>query len=301
MIFYSQDEFRKISTGLLYLLMTGFNIVHLCCLALEFVRLYDITIYAGTIFQCGFNSFVQNVTRATSIYLAVSVALDRLIRSEWPMYSRSICTRRNVLLVTGLLVLVFSAMWSFYLYQMSFFDPISGRCINIPASFTYFTRYIHDTARAIVVCVLPIVMIIAANVRLSFNIRSSRRRVHGTALSTVFTTAVTFPDQQQTNKVGRGTAFDRMILYMMLTNVLALFLTQTPFHIDQIRNNYFNPLSTFVNRLLRSFLLIWSSLYFGIGFYLYCLSAPLFRRKCRSFLSCRRETNRSSRNVVSRR
>ena len=287
-IFYTQEEFRKISTGLLYLLMTVFNTIHLCCLGIEFIRLYDVTVYLGTALQCGFNTFLQNVTRATSTYLAVAVAIDRLLRSELPMHSRVLCTRRNAGILTIIYIVIFSTMWSFYLYQMSFFDWKTNRCVNFPPFFTYFTRYVHDTARAAIVCLLPILIITAANLRLLKNILSSRRRVHGTngvmrETPTMYTTAITAPNQSTTT-ARRVRSFDRMIFYMMVANVSTLFLTQTPFHIDQIRNNYWNVLDPIVNRLLRSFLLIWSSLYFGIAFYLYCLSAPLFRQKCAKIL-----------------
>ena len=295
-IFYTQEEFRKISTGLLYLLMTIFNIVHLCCLGIEFLRLYSVTLYLGTVLQCGFNAFLQNMTRATSIYLAVAVAIDRLIRSELPMYSRVLCTRRNAGILTIIYVILFTLMWSFYFYQMSFFDSKTNSCINLPAFYIYFTRYIHDTARAVIVCFLPVLIITVANLRLLKNIRSSRRRVHGTngALRdapSLDITAITAPGPS-TATTRRATSFDRMIFYMMVANVSTLFLTQTPFHIDQIRNNYLNTLDPFVNRLLRSFLLIWSSLYFGIAFYLYCLSASLFRQKClkilKNLIKCQR-------------
>ena len=295
-IFYTQEEFRKISTGLLYLLMTLFNTIHLYVLVIEFLRLYNINIYQGTIFNCGFNSFIQNVTRAMSTYLAVAVAIDRLIRSELPVQSRYICTRRNAVILTIVYVIIFIAMWSSYLYQMNFYNAIVGRCINQPASLSYYNRYIHDIARTVIVCIIPIVFITAANLRLTFNIRASRRRVHGTDrimrdTQTMYTNALTAPGQG-TNTVRQATSFDRMNLYMMVANVTALFVTQIPFHVDQIRSNFMTLSDPIASRLLRPMFLIWSSLYFGIGFYGYCLSAPLFRRKCltmlKNLIPCRR-------------
>lgn len=295
-IFYTQEEFRKISTGLLYLLMTLFNTIHLYVLAIEFLRLYNINIYQGSVLNCGLNSFIQNVTRATSTYLAVAVAIDRLIRSELPVQSRYICTRRNAVIWTIVTVIIFIAIWSSYLYQMSFYNAALDRCVNQPASLSYYNRYIHDIARTVILCVIPIVFIVAANLRLTFNIRASRRRVHGTDrilrdAQSMYTNRFTGADQS-TATVGRSTSFDRMNLYMMMANVTALFITQTPFHIQQISANYVTISDPIANRFVRTLSLIWSSLYFGIGFYGYCLSAPLFRRKClkvlKNLVPCRR-------------
>ena len=282
-IFYSQEEFRKISTGLLYLFMTMFNALHLATLGIDFLRLSEINLYGNTILQCGFNLFIQNVTRAISTYFAVAIAIDRLIRSELPIQSRFICTKRNVAILTVIYVVIFSAIWSFFLYRMSFYDFTKNQCTSPPEAYSYFSRNIHDTARAIIVCVIPILVITGANLRLMVNIRASRRRVHGKIemtrdASTMYPGVNTGPDGN-TGTGRRVTSFDRMILYMMIANVVTLFVTQTPFHVDQIRSNYVRTVTGFESRLLRSYLLIWSSLYFGIGFYVYCLSAPLFRQK----------------------
>lgn len=250
-------------------------------LGVEFLQLYNVTLYAGTVFQCSFNFFIQNTTRATSIYLTVAVALDRLIRSEFPHRSRLICTKKNVIILTIIMVIIFSAIWSFYLYQMSAYDATKGICNSPSAAYSFFTQYVHHPMRALIVCLIPAIIIIASNLRLMMNIRLSRQRVHAGMMTnalSIDTATLTIPNQNKKN-THRITAFDRMILYMMMVNVSTLLVTLLPFQLYLIIRTYGNTSSAYVNKLIRSFMLIWSSIYFGIGFYIYCLAVPLFRRR----------------------
>lgn len=261
--------------------MTVFNAIHLGSLAVEFLQLYNIILYTGTVLQCGFNFFIQNVTRATSIYLAVAIALDRLIRSELPHRSRVICTKRNVIILTIIYVIIFSAVWSFYLYQASAYNANTNTCNSPSAVYRFFTLYIHHPFRLMLVCLIPAIIIITANLRLMINIRLSRQRVHaGTMMNTfsINTATITIPNQEKKN-IRQITAFDRMIFYMMMANVSSLLITQIPFHLNLIIRTYANTSDAYATKLIRSFMLIWSSLYFGIGFYIYCLAAPLFRQQ----------------------
>jgi hypothetical protein len=74
-------------------------------------------------------------------------------------------------------------------------------------------------------------------------------------------------------------ALDRMLFYMMIANVSIFLITQIPFHIYSCISNKLSGLNAFTLSLIRAMLLIWSSLYFGLAFYFYCLASPLFRHK----------------------
>jgi hypothetical protein len=106
-----------------------------------------------------------------------------------------------------------------------------------------------------------------ANIRMLLNIRQSRRRV----------------EQGNTNNTGlvlqRMTPLDRLLFCMMLISVSTFTVTQIPFHVYTIVQNKYSTLDVYTNLWVRAILLSWSSIYFGIGFYVYCLASPLFREK----------------------
>jgi hypothetical protein len=102
-----------------------------------------------------------------------------------------------------------------------------------------------------------------ANIRMLLNIRQSRRRV----------------EQGNTNNTGlvlqRMTPLDKMLFYMMLINVSSFIVTQTPFHIYTVVQSISKLFGSYA--LVRAMLLILSSIYFGVGSYLYYLASPRFR------------------------
>ena len=85
---------------------------------------------------------------------------------------------------------------------------------------------------------------------------------------------------QQENEVNRQmTALDRTLSCMMLVNVETFIVTQIPFHVYTLVQVLYGAFDEYTHLVVRAMLLIWSSIYFGVGFYLYCLTSPLFRDK----------------------
>lgn len=266
-VFFTQQEFRKISTGLLFLLITVFNTIHLWTLTTEFLLSLSISVYSSVFMRCRVNYFVQNVSRAVSTYLAVTVTLDRLIRSEFPLRSRKICTHRNVVKLAVSYVVVFSFLFSFWFCPLNTINPSTGTCFTGQSPiYNYFINNIFFPVRFIVVCLLPAALMIAANVRVLLNIRRSRCRV--------------VPTLDLSNEVAnsaRLTPLDRVIITIMLINGITFVLTQIPFHLYTVIVVYNRSLNAMTYSLVRAIFLICSSIYFGIGFYAYCLATPLFR------------------------
>jgi len=212
----------------------------------------------------------------------VTVSIDRLIRSELPMRSKIICTKRNTILITCFYLIIFSLFWSFFLYPYASQDPITGVCsYKKSASYYYFISYIHAIIRAIIICLIPVIIMIVANIRMLMNIHESKRRVTNgtTAPSSDINLSVPNGSNVREKTRRRMSALDRMLYYMMIANVGLFVITQIPFHIYSCIKNNLNGLDTFTASLIRAILLIWSSLYFGIAFYFYCLASPLFRQK----------------------
>ena len=210
-----------------------------------------------------------------STYLSVAIALDRYIRSEKPLRSRLICTRKNVIKLTIFYFIIFSLFWSFYLIPLSTQDPLTSVCLyNQSNTYHFFLVSISVPIRAVCFCLIPVIIMTIANMRILNNIRQSHKRVSD---------ARDHPGEQSrssnTQMYERMSAMDRMLFYMMLANVLTFLITQVPFHIYTVIRTYIDTFDAYTHLLIYALLLIWSSLYFGIAFYLYCLASPLFRKK----------------------
>jgi hypothetical protein len=215
---------------------------------------------------------MQNVSRAVSTYLAIGIVIDRLIRSEMPIRSRIICTRRNAVKLALICVIIFSVLSLFWFCPLNTINPMTNTCYaGQSAIYNSFINNIFFPVRFIVVCLIPVIIMSLANIRLVSNIRQSRRRVQQG--NTII--AITNPGLM----LRQMTPLDRMLVYMMLINVTAFIITQIPFHVYTIAHVYFKTLDQSTSALVRAILLIWSSIYFGIGAYLYCLASPLFREK----------------------
>lgn len=211
LIFSSLEEFRKISTGVLFLLIAIFNFFNLSTSAIESFALYGYSLYSNVFFQCRFNPFIKNISQGMSIYLSVGIAIDRLIRSEMPMYSRRICTSKYVCQLTILFLIVFFVYWSFYLLPFSYQDSITKACYyNQTIEYYFFLVRINIPLRAILFCLIPVIIMAIANIRMLNNIRRSRHRISN-GISTLH------PHAHKPHR--SSTAIDRILFYIMIANV----------------------------------------------------------------------------------
>ncbi|CAF1536000.1 unnamed protein product [Adineta steineri] len=281
-VFCTQDEFRKISTGLLFMLITISNFIHLWTLASDYLTVYNYALYPNNYMQCRYSYYIQNISRAMSTYWMVTVALDRLIRTEYPMRSKKICTKHNVIIISIIYFIIFAAFWSFYLIPVGNLRFISGSCsFTQSQSLAYFSNTVYLPMRAVLVCLIPVMLMISANIRMILNIRQSRRRV--TNATTVPSSDMNMPVPNISSSTGthtrRMSALDRMLFYMMLANAITFITTQVPYHLFLCVKGSVKGLDSNTSTFIRAVLLIWSSVYFGIAFYFYCLASPLFRQK----------------------
>ncbi len=255
------------------------NFFYLSILTIEFLIICGYHIYPNSFFQCRLNFYIENLSRSMSTFFSVGIAIDRLIRSEIPLRSRIICTRKNTFIIAIIIFILFSIFWSFYLLPYSSENPLTNICMyNQSASFEFFLVNINIPLRAVLFCLLPILIMIVANIRMMNNIRQVHHRIAavpqinpGNKSSAMISSAAV------SEQPGRRTlVIDRMLLYMLTASVLTFIITQIPFHLYMVIRVYIDD---YTHLLIYAVLLIWSSIYFGIAFYLYCLASPLFRKK----------------------
>ena len=282
-VFSSLDDFRKISTGLLFLCLTISNFIHLSTLTFESLSVYGYSLLPTIFLHCQLNPFIQNVTRGLSTYLSVGIVVDRLIRSELPVRSRTLCTRRNVLIMSMILLIVFSVVWCLYLVSFSSRDANTGQCLyNASMRYSFYLDNASVSLRAVLFSVIPVVLMVAANLRMLQNIRRSQLRV-GDVMKLVEKTnrSATISSVVITGPICRRvSATDRMLSYMVMSNVVTFVVTQIPLDIYSVVEVYAMVFDDGRKKILAyNMVLIWSSIYFGIAFYFYCLASPLFRKK----------------------
>jgi len=150
--------------------------------------------------------------------------------------------------------------------------------LNLSSAVYFYLVQVQTPLRLILVCIIPVIIMTGSNIRMLYNMRQSRRRVENRiefkrTMFPVLSPVITNPS------IRRMSAIDRMLFYMMLANVCTFIITQIPFNIYSTIQSYYRILDTSTNSLVRALLLIWSSIYFGVAFYLYCLTSPLFRKK----------------------
>jgi hypothetical protein len=120
--------------------------------------------------------------------------------------------------------------------------------------------------------------------RMIANIRQSKNRVaqqnspHNPAIATV---GVPISKEIKTSDPNRRqtAAIDQMLFLMVLANVITYIITQIPFNIYTFYYEYETSDDFTLYSLLRAFLLMWNSIYFGIGFYLFCITSSQFRKQ----------------------
>jgi hypothetical protein len=180
-----------------------------------------------------------------------------MFRAVYPARAKYVCTCRTVRIFVLIYLIVFAIILSFYfvpymkedsnLICSSIFNPIYHR----------FMSTIWPPLRTILVCLFPALIMIMANTCLWHQIKASKRRVSPHSLTTCHLSTT-----------------DHMLIFLSIANVVIFIVTQVPFHA-------FTTFAWSANTIdyLRTLMLLWSSLYFGICFYIYCLTSPYFRAK----------------------
>mgnify|MGYP001073037534 CR=1 FL=1 len=279
LLVFIQKEFRQGSTSLIFLLLNIFSTIHLVSLSIEFLdSIFQVQIIASSIFRCQFTLWLQNTTRSVCAFLAATISIDRFIRSEYPMRSRIWCTTTNVLKAFYVFLTFSIVFYLFFYHPANVFDS-EGQCsFPYDEKFRLYALNIMPPLRFVLVCFLPTILMVSCGIRMLFNIQQSKQRtVQPMAITTVNPPSKGSNTTEETRrKIAR---IDTMLVLMVLANVVAYGITQLPFNIYTLYYGYETSDDFSFYALLRAFLLMWSSIYFGIGFYLYCIASAQFRKQ----------------------
>ncbi|CAM4966437.1 unnamed protein product [Rotaria socialis] len=258
LVIFIRTEIRRVSTGVLFLFLTISNTIQLLTLTVEFIDVaYKYRLFPSVLIRCRFVYWLQNIFRSLSSFIACTISLDRMFRATHSLRAKHYCTCRMACRTVFIYTIIFTFSLSFYLLPYMGEDT-NGICStgNNPI-YDNFMSSVWPPMRTFFVCILPVSIMIAANIGLWRRIRASKRRV--------------FP---HITKFAHSTNTQTMLLFIAISNVLAFVITQVPFHLYTTMVRYRHCIDH-----VRTPILLWSSLYFGIGFYIYCLTSHYFRSK----------------------
>jgi hypothetical protein len=284
-LLFIQKELRQVSTSLLFLLLNIFSTIHLLSLIVEFLdSIFQIQVLPFDIFQCQFILWLQNATRTICSFFATTISIDRFIRSEYPIRSRIWCTPKNVVRLAIIYFIFSIVLYAFFYYPLNLRDKEGYCSFSFNDTFHIFAINVMPPIRFVFICILPSSIMLGCGGRMLYNIRQSRRRItHQRTLPITTVATIAIPISKGSgitnNNQPQKIAIDHMLLLMVIANVFTYIITQVPFNIYSIYYGYEATNDYLLHSLTRSFLLMWSSVYFGVGFYLFCIASPQFRRQ----------------------
>ncbi|CAF0938914.1 unnamed protein product [Adineta ricciae] len=285
LLLFIQKELRQVSTGLVFLLLNVFSTIHLISLIVEYIdSIYQVQVIANAKFRCQFILWLQNVTRTICSFLAATVSLDRYIRSEYPMKSRIWCTVANVMKLFLLYCSFSIVFYAFFFHPLNIFNNLYQCSFPVPSTFRRFALNYLPPIRFVLICVIPVAIMIGCGGKMLWNIHQSKNRIsQRTTPAQPGVTTIAAPASQGSNVTEnarkRRASIDSMLLMMVLSNVVAYIITQIPFNVYTLYYGYETSDDYTIYSLIRAFLLMWSSVYFGVGFYLFCITSSQFRKQ----------------------
>jgi hypothetical protein len=281
LLLFIQKELRQVSTGLLFLLLNIFSTIHLLSLIVEFLdSIFQIQVISSGVFRCQFILWLQNLTRSVCSLLATTISIDRFLRSEYPIRSRIWCTPKNVLRLSTAYLLFSILLYAFFYYPLNLFDDQGNCSFSYDNIFRLFAINIMPPIRFVFICILPTGIMLGCGGRMLYNIRQSHKRIgRQTAVATTNIPVISKVSSSATNYQRQKTAIDHMLLLMVLANVCTYIITQIPFNTYAIYYGYETSNNYSSYSIIRAFLLMWSSIYFGVGFYLFSIASPQFRKQ----------------------
>jgi len=221
-------------------------------LSLVIVRLFHFALI-----RCRFVYWLQNIFRSLSSFIACTISFDRMFRAVYPGRAKHFCTCRIAWRIVMIYTIIFTFSFTFYLFPYMGEDSDGVCTTRSNPIYNKFMTSVWPPIRTFLVCILPVSIMITTNILLWRRIRASKRRV-----------------ASHSSNPHHSTNTDSMLMFITISNVLVFIITQIPFHIYATIVRYRHSIDH-----LRTSMLLWSSLYFGIGFYIYCLASSYFRSK----------------------
>ncbi|CAF4161859.1 unnamed protein product [Adineta steineri] len=276
---FSQRQLRSVSTSLLFLIITISDILFLL------MSLYDFLLINIGIPQlspyyiplCRFRTFILNFTQTTSAWLLVCTGIDRLIRARLPHQTKRWCTRKNIIIVSVIIIL-FSIAFNSHVLQQSFgvaFPFTRIICGPSQIVMTGYSIFYYTTWPLLQICInilIPAFLMVICIMGIYQQIRS-------------------------TGHVRRNQSLQNQMILLMLTKIILFLICTLPYGvyrmatISSVDPNKAVAYSIFM--FITAILTILLDANYSLTFYLNCLTSSLFRQTLiKTVKSCVLRSNR---------
>ncbi|CAF1342972.1 unnamed protein product [Rotaria sordida] len=180
-------------------------------------------------------------------------------------------------------------LYAFFFHPMNVLDSDDHCSYPYDDTFRLIVLNIAPPIRFILICVIPSILMVGCGGRMLYNIQQSKKRVvHKTTTQNAPIATIGIRIFSQNNRHDENQrqtkTVNRMLVLMVLANIISYIVTQIPFNIYVLYYGYETSNDFTFYALMRAFLLMWSSAYFGIGFYLFCITSAQFRKQFQTII-----------------
>ena len=308
-ITFSSKRMRNISSSVFLLILSISDTIALIASLWFFLAdAFSIHLQNYSALGCRFRTFFAYVFMDLSSWCIAGLAFDRFLRTEIPLYAKTICTSRNALIMVLTFFLLLCGINGHYfsagIGQERGGNRTTAHCLENREAYPryyYFYKIIWPKIDMIVFCFLPACIMILCNIRILCVLR--RQRHHFEKVTTKYEKPKTLSTHQTMNgnipirkPLSYRKAIERQMSLMMSSCVIVFLCTTMPVTIylillEQVIVKYPNFIQDnayylFLFRMLRALMYV----HFACNFYLYCLTSRIFRGEFLQTITCRRMT-----------
>jgi hypothetical protein len=229
--------------------------------------------------MCQFRDYIQWTAMCCNAWLLVGIATDRWIRVRFPFKSKQICTLRNALIAT-IIILILSAGFNGHILQPDYGQLPAGImtvCGPKPTNQAYntFVRQIWPTIFSCIQTIVPVILLIILSID-TFR-RLSRQRI--------------IPN---THYIRRRSQLDNQMLLIMFATITLFVATTLPLGLFNILLTPVlrGPMNQIQLLELSSIVTFIGTINYTLDFYIHCLTSRLFRKELMNIFKCQHRNNR---------
>ena len=300
---FSTRRMRQISSSIFLLILSISDIMALVTSLWFFLSdAFAIHLQNYSALACRFRTFFAYVFMDLSSWCIAGLAVDRYLRTKFPLSSKAFCTPRNASIVVFIFFLVLCGINGHYfspgIGQERSKNRTTAHCLENREQYPnyfYFYKIIWPKIDAVIFCFLPACVMIFCNVSIIYLVKRQRRHIENfnydsreamlKPIGGLLMKKVSFAHRK---------AIERQMSWMMIACVIAFLCTTVPVTVYLILLEHVimknpqwarnNALFIFIFRMLR--VLMYT--HFGSNFYLYCLTSRIFRMEFVQTITCRR-------------
>jgi len=280
-LIFVRPTLRRISTSFLFIILTISDSLYLLVSIYNFIntglQIRDTSLNPSV--MCQFRDYIQWTAMCCNAWLLVAITTDRWIRVRFPFKSKQICTLRNALISTIIIIILCAGFNAHILgpYYGQLPAGVMTVCGPNPSNRAYdtFVRQIWPTIFSCIQTVIPVILLIILSID-TFRRLSRQRQI------------------QNTHRVRRRTQLDNQILLIMLATITLFVATTLPLGLFNILLTpvLSGPLNQTQLLELSSILTFIAAINYTFDFYIHCLTSRLFRQEFLYILKCQNQNNR---------